>query len=183
MRNAIKYATNAEVLIFAAASNEGNRDRILFPAGEPEPFCINSSNGYGDASEFNSPHQKDHENLSILGEGVRSTWLQRPSSSGEGDNTKPSWAVRRGTSVATPIAASVAAIVIHFGRQWEPSGHEKLETCRGIKCILKSMATKNIAKFYDIVPWLGPFELSIQELRDPIGAAKEKIEKELSVAY
>jgi subtilisin family serine protease len=183
VRNAIDYARKAEVLIFAAASNEGNRDRILFPASEPESFCIHSSNGYGVSSEFNPPPQPERENFSILGEGVRSTTLQSESQPDEAGRVKATWAVRRGTSVATPIAAAVAAIVIHFGRQWEPDGHEKLETRRGIKRILKSMTTRNDARFYDIVPWHGVFELSAQDLRDPVGAATERIERELRAEY
>jgi subtilisin family serine protease len=182
VRNAIGYATNKKVLIFAAASNDGNRDRILFPASEPEPFCINSSNGNGHASEFNPPHQEQDENFSILGEGVSSTWLQKPDDVQFDGRVKPTWEVRGGTSVATPIAASVAAIIIHFGRQWEPVGHEKLETRRGIRCILKSMAPKkNTEKFYDVVPWHGLFELP-NIVKDPIGAAKERIENELDAA-
>lgn len=184
LRNAIRYASNKDVLIFAAASNDGNRDRILFPAGEPEPFCINSSNGNGHASEFNPPHQEHDENFSILGEGVSSSWLQTTTSLSEDGSIQPTWEIRRGTSVATPIAASVAAIIIHFGRQWEPEGHEKLETRRGIRCILRSMVPKrNTEKFYDIVPWFGVFELNTKEFKDPVKAASEKIANRLDSAY
>ncbi|CAI6336118.1 unnamed protein product [Periconia digitata] len=185
LRNAIRYATSKEVLIFAAASNDGNRDRILFPASEPEPFCINSSNGNGHASAFNPPRQEYDENFSILGEGVRSTWLQEMKDLSPGEIMQPSLKVRRGTSVATPIAACVSIIIIHFGRQWEPIGHEKLETRRGIRCILRSMVPhRNIEKFYDIVPWLGVFELlTTRDQKDPVEAAKTRIEERLEAAY
>ncbi|KAF2728898.1 subtilisin-like protein [Polyplosphaeria fusca] len=179
VRNAIRFATNVirypgdnGVLIFAAASNEGNRDRILFPAAEPEPFCIHSSNGYGVPSEFNSPCERQRQSFSILGEGVRSTWLQRANQGEAG----PSWAIRRGTSVATPIAASAVAIIIHFSRQHEPKGNDDLETREGIRIILSGMADENRQGFYDIVPWHGVFQLSTNERSDdPIEAASRNI--------
>jgi subtilisin family serine protease len=176
VQNAIAYATESKVMIFAAASNAGNRSEILFPASEPELFCINSSDGYGNPSKFNSPHREFSENFSILGEGVKSTWLQNPDDTAKGTATLE---VHTGTSVATPIAASAAAIILHFGRQWEPEKRERLEVRRGMLCILKGMATKK-EKFYDIVPWRGVFDLTEHdEEDDPIGAAMEKFKKQL----
>ncbi|KAL1596596.1 hypothetical protein SLS60_009244 [Paraconiothyrium brasiliense] len=137
VRNALKYVmdTNPGVIVFAAASNEGNRDGMLFPASEDMVFCVNSSNGDGNASEFHPPHQERHENFSILGEGVGSTCLQ-VNNTGTGGRPIASWAIRRGTLVATPIAASVAAIILYFGRQYAPDDHENLETRCGIKRVL-----------------------------------------------
>lgn len=86
--------------------------------------------------------------------------------------------------MATPIAVSVAALIIHFGRQWEPVGYEKLESRRGIKIIFKSMAPRrNRDRFYDIVPWThGPFEITT-DFRDPINVARERITNELNAAF
>jgi hypothetical protein len=188
VRNALKYVmdTHPEVLVFAAASNEGNRDKILFPASEDKVFCVNSSNGDGNASEFNPPHQERHENFSILGEGVKSTCLQQRNA-GTSGRLVASWAIRRGTSVATPIAASVAAIILHFGRQWVPEGHKNLETRRGIKRVLESMAPhENRDRFYDIVPWVNGVFLENNDFRDPnesIASAKDKIRNVLEDAF
>ncbi|KAJ4351875.1 uncharacterized protein N0V89_007219 [Didymosphaeria variabile] len=180
VRNALKYVmdTHPGVIVFAAASNEGNRDRILFPASEDRVFCVNSSNGDGKASEFNPPHQERHENFSILGEGVSSTCLQH-NNTGTGGRLIASWAVRSGTSVATPIAASVAAIILHFGRQWAPDNHKNLETRRGIKRVLESMAPlENRDGFYDIVPWMSGVFVENNDFRDPnesIATATERL--------
>lgn len=189
MRNALKYAMDRdpEVLVFAAASNEGNRDKILFPASEDRVFCINSSNGDGNASEFNPPHQERHENFSILGEGVNSTCLQQ-SNAGTSGRLLASWEMRRGTSVATPIAASVAAIILHFGRQWVPEGHHRnLETRRGIKRVLENMAPQeNRDRFYDIVPWRNGVFVENNGFRDPnesIALAKERFRDVLEDAF
>lgn len=182
VRSAIEYATNAKVIMFAASSNSGNREHILFPASERRLFCINSSDGNGGASKFNPPYQDQVENFSILGERVRSTWLQS-SKSIEAElksSRDAAWEVKSGTSIATPIAASVAIMIIHFGRQWEPKNHEILEEREGLMHIFRSMATKNRAKFFDIVPWHGVFELGLEDLKDPIEATKKRFENILA---
>ena len=188
VRNALKYVmdTYPEVLVFAAASNDGNREQILFPASEDRVFCVNSSNGDGNASDFNPPSQERHENFSILGEGVSSTCLQ-DNNTETGGRPIPSWAVRRGTSVATPIAASVAAIILHFGRQWLRDSHKNLETRHGIKRVLESMAPhQNRDRFYDIVPWMNGVFLENNDFRDPndsIDLAKERFRNVLDEAF
>ncbi|KAK7186793.1 hypothetical protein DPSP01_001144 [Paraphaeosphaeria sporulosa] len=188
VRNAIKYVMDKDpsVLIFASASNEGNRDEILFPASEDRVFCINSSDGDGNRSEFNPPHQERHENFSILGEGVNSTCLQQKNA-GTSGRLVASWSIRRGTSVATPIAVSVAAIILHFGREELEGHHRDLETRRGIKRILESMAPQeNRDKFYDIVPWRKGVFVENNGFRDPnesIALAKERFRDILEDAF
>jgi hypothetical protein len=181
VRNAIQYATDAKVIIFAASSNEGNRQDILFPAGEWAPFCINSSNGNGITSDFNPPARLQTERFTILGENVKSAWLQRPrQSKNETDvSPVPASAVRTGTSVATPIAASVGALIILFARQWEPKGHEVLEDRQGMYFILNDMAVAESSGFNDIIPWHGVFGLSLTDLTDPVAATIERFEKKL----
>ncbi|KAK8131810.1 hypothetical protein PG984_008248 [Apiospora sp. TS-2023a] len=114
--DAIKSATNANILIFAAASNDGANSTHAYPAWHSRVLCIHSTDGYGNRSRFN-PSPDDHgegggclDGFSIVGEHVSGAW---PSNlSPENDN-----ACRRrisGTSFAAPVAAALAACVLEF---------------------------------------------------------------------
>jgi hypothetical protein len=115
-------------------------------------ICVNSSNGDGRQSRFN-PDPQEQVSLSILGEDVRSTWPQNLSWD-EKDKTGATWKYDEGTSIATPILASVAALLIQFSRQYKPSSYAMLESPEGIYHMLRRMAGNPTREgFYDIVPW------------------------------
>jgi subtilisin family serine protease len=160
LKRALDYAKGQGVVIFAAASNHGNRTRIAFPASERHSvICMNSSDGLGNASLFNPPPREGHHyNFSILGEWVRSTWLQ-DQRLGDSDYGREGGLFKRqsGTSQATSIAASVAALIFQFGRYYGMSyeNRGKLESFDGLEKILWIMADRSRSRqgFYDIVPW------------------------------
>ncbi|KAM0520623.1 hypothetical protein ACHAPE_003020 [Trichoderma viride] len=117
--DAIKYAAFNDVVMFAAASNDGkNRpDGVAWPAIESHVICIHSGDGYGNQSSF-TPSPKENMRIMVLGECVRSAWP--PNLNLPGDNKDMS-----GTSCAAPIAAGVAAIILDYARgflsrqEWE----------------------------------------------------------------
>ncbi|KAM0455083.1 hypothetical protein ACHAPV_007972 [Trichoderma viride] len=117
--DAIKYAAFNDVLLFAAASNDGkNRpDGVSWPAIESHVICIHSGDGYGNQSSF-TPSPKENMRIMVLGECVRSAWP--PNLNLAGDNKDMS-----GTSCAAPIAAGVAAVILDYARgflsrqEWE----------------------------------------------------------------
>lgn len=117
--DAIKYAAFNDVLMFAAASNDGkNRpDGVSWPAIESHVICIHSGDGYGNQSSF-TPSPKENMRIMVLGECVRSAWP--PNLDLPGDNKDMS-----GTSCAAPIAAGVAAVILDYARgflsrqEWE----------------------------------------------------------------
>jgi subtilisin family serine protease len=107
-KEAISQAIEAvqdKVLMFAAASNAGQNVGRTFPAKHNAVFCIHATNGNGSPLTLNPrPHLKDL-NFSTLGQHV-----EAPS---KGQET-----IRiSGTSVATPVAAGIAALVLEFVRQ------------------------------------------------------------------
>lgn len=110
MSNAIANALNERTILFAAASNDGaNLDRA-FPAQYPGVFCIHSTDGNGNPSDFNPTASEKDVNYSLLGQQVSSHWP-----AGMNGHNQPVRSLS-GTSVATPIAAGLAASVLSFVR-------------------------------------------------------------------
>jgi hypothetical protein len=113
MKTAISNALYNQTLMFAAASNDGANLGRAFPAKYPSVFCIHSTDGNGNPSAFNPTADEKDVNFSLLGEHVRSHWPA--GKNGHNDIVN----VMSGTSVATPIAAGLAASVLSFVRQQE----------------------------------------------------------------
>lgn len=114
---AIRDAFHRGIILVAAASNSGVNPRfpISFPASMRQVICVHSSDGNGNPSAQNPPATPDC-NLAILGEQVAAAWPQRLET-GREDKLR----VASGTSVATPIAAGLAALIIEYAAQ---SGQE-----------------------------------------------------------
>jgi hypothetical protein len=108
----IGYAAFKNVLIFAAASNDGkNRpDRIAWPARDSRVFCVHSGDGTGTPSTF-TPHAVEDKTIMVLGECVQSAWTSHLN--GTSDSRLMS-----GTSCAAPIAAGIAALVLDYARSF-----------------------------------------------------------------
>lgn len=159
LHDALDFAWRSNVVIFAAASNSGNREELAYPASERHlVFCMNSTDGNGGRSWFNPQHQVRHDNFSILGEHVLSTWLQNDLSSGAFLSKQgAAWKRDQGTSIACTIAACVAVLVYQFGRQYAVGMPEILETPKGLNAILGIMSCETSDGFYDIVPWVELF--------------------------
>lgn len=105
IRSAILAAESSNVIVLAAASNNGGNKPLSWPAREPTVFNIYATNGYGNSYERNPTQRRRDDNFAVLGSCVKGWW-----NSGEK-------VIRSGTSVATPIAAGLASLTIHFLRQ------------------------------------------------------------------
>jgi hypothetical protein len=104
VKRAISEASAKNILVFAAASNNGNNTYIqrAFPARNHQVICVNAMNSYGtQIASFNPPIAPD--DLATLGIAVPSAYVSPAKSK-----------TLSGTSMATPIMASVAAMAIHF---------------------------------------------------------------------
>jgi subtilisin family serine protease len=126
---AIEKSVHNGKLVFAAAANSGTRRRMAHPARNPNVIAINSAKIGGWPSEKNPPATPG-KTLTILGERVSSAWITTttgttagPRVGGNGvdpqDTAVPvvdKAATRRmsGTSVATPIAAGVGALLLEL---------------------------------------------------------------------
>jgi hypothetical protein len=148
INKAIKYAFYRNVIMFAATSNDGGNEEIAFPASVHEAMIgVNSTNTWGNKSDFTPNVLPLSENFSILGEAVESSW---PKHLKQGPRQ-----CRSGTSYATPIAAGTAANMLFYVRMKVENEAKVKEVaiCRGMKKLLLSMAAL-IAGYRYIAPWI-----------------------------
>ncbi|KAH7127826.1 peptidase S8/S53 domain-containing protein [Dactylonectria estremocensis] len=110
LSDSVNYAAQNNVLMFAAASNDGkNRpEEVAWPARDIHVICVHSAEGYGTPSTF-TPSPQDNQRIMVLGECVISAWPQHLASP---KNHK----LMSGTSCAAPIAAGIAAILLDYAR-------------------------------------------------------------------
>jgi hypothetical protein len=160
---AVENAHSRHVLMFAAASNSGNRSDLPYPAIDPKVFLVHCADGNGNKSIRNPQRIRLRDNFSILGQDVLSTWPSEFHEQGmiqrEGLGT---WKRSSGSSIATPILASVCALILQFGMRWKGliRGYDRLETWAGIREILLDMATDDVSRLFEsadgfsnVVPW------------------------------
>jgi hypothetical protein len=153
----IKDVFNRNILMFCAASNNGGNGKIAYPADRDEVICINAADGEGSPSGFNPGAAESDRNFCALGEDVKSSW---PTRFNLGDQRKS------GTSFATPIAASFAAIVLDFCRNHTESEKHtfevsKLKTRQGMMNAFKLMGRER-GRYI----WLDPGQLFNGSRRD-----------------
>ena len=105
VEDAIDHAVSQRVLIFGAASNgKHNKDSpISFPAclGD-RVICINAHRNGDQRCDFSPEAVPGRVNFAFPGQGVRTI---------DKDGNQ---AVKKGTSVATPLAAATAALVLDY---------------------------------------------------------------------
>lgn len=154
IKKEIKAASDAGVLMFAAASNDGKNVGRTYPARDEHVFCVYATDSDGALSSFN-PYLGPERNYAILGEHVMAPWRR---------DEDP---MLSGTSVATPIMAGVAALALEFVRQRRVEGQQEirraelLRTMGGMQKVLFEMKDDNEevaravldAKYLYVTPW------------------------------
>jgi hypothetical protein len=106
IRSAILYASSRDVIMFAAASNEGGNLGISWPARLPEVIYIHATDGKGNKGPFTPDTLSNADNFSLLGVNVESCW---PSHLKQGPTRRKS-----GTSCSTAIAAGIAVLILEI---------------------------------------------------------------------
>lgn len=139
---ALERAQYEQVLIFAAASNNGGKTGRSFPAREPTVIAVHATDAKGNGSCFNpTPHDKEW-NFATIGEAVESAWPMHLCDSNDKDY------VRRmsGTSYATPIMAGISAFLLSYVRIHLPSKFNAIKKQKGLIAVLGRIAEKGHAK-------------------------------------
>lgn len=153
LERAIRDAEYANILIFAAASNDGGNRKRAYPARDDKVICVHSSDGQGNPSVFNPTHVQNQDNFSTLGEAVKSSW---PVGLCELEKNPEAMVYKSGTSFATPIAAATAAFLLLYARQnLSPAEAALLKRTAGMKAVL-NLISESRQGFSYIAPSMAP---------------------------
>lgn len=160
---AMRHAYLHHKIILAAAANNGTMDSIMFPANLPTVICIHAADGAGKPSAGNPP-TRPGKDFSILGEAVESAWCCGPMGAIT-DEQAARTKRKSGTSVATPIAAGVVALILELAYQgpeedrqpdglFGPGFLDRLRTYNGVCALLGNMADRDrMGECLNITPW------------------------------
>jgi len=134
--------------VFAAASNKGANRRRTYPARYDGVFCIHSTNAFGDFCDFNPTKLRDC-NFATMGIAVTSSWPNHLAQSQERHEAVSATLPVSGTSVSTPIAASLAAFLLRYAKiNLDPKYTVQLKKHSVLRSILKRMAQQRDEVFY-----------------------------------
>ncbi|KAH6714536.1 hypothetical protein BKA61DRAFT_734979 [Leptodontidium sp. MPI-SDFR-AT-0119] len=119
----IQNCIKEEIIIFSSASNDGGEGSRTYPAAYDRVICIHSATPQGIVAPSNPSaiHQKN--NFSTVGEMVKSYWhLPKIEEEGRDKGRANEFSYQSGTSMATPVAVSIAAFMIGYLRKYA-EGH------------------------------------------------------------
>lgn len=147
--NAISEALrirDQQILFFAAAANEGGNQPEMFPANNPQVISIRGTDHRGWLQRFN--HPKGNTGIDCfmtLAQDVPGAGLSR-----DGGNE----VCKSGTSVSTPIAAGIAAMLLSYARLYGDDlkrfqgDKPALSTFSGMHSIFKKLSTDMNGFYY-----------------------------------
>ncbi|CEI60255.1 unnamed protein product [Fusarium venenatum] len=152
LEKAIKNAQFHDVLLFAAASNDGANAQRAWPARHPGVICIHSTTADGNPSPFN-PIAIPGDNFAVVGEAVEGAW---PRHLCDEQVNKNCLAYKSGTSFATPIAAGIAAFLLQYARsKLGLRQFTRLKQFEGMTTVLRRISVEKQGYNY-IAPRLHP---------------------------
>lgn len=142
------FNRHGHVLFFAATANEGANQSEMFPARHPNVIPIRATNHLGWFQNFN-PAQEPSEPymFGTLGTDVP----------GAGLSTHDGEVRQTGVSMATPIAAGIAAMILLYARSISTQNDQsldfaKLGTMTGMRSVLRTLSTEVRNRHYYIYP-------------------------------
>lgn len=120
MQDVIKELYEMNIPIIAAAGNDGNGNKVDFPAKFQEVICVGAYSKDGKPAWFSN--QSDNVDFSAPGVDIYNTWLHNE------------YASISGTSMATPFVAGIVALLIAKHRKQEKeTGKNDCKTVKQIK--------------------------------------------------
>jgi hypothetical protein len=144
IQDTLQLAHSKGMLILAAAANHGGNKKIAYPASQHHMVIgVHSMTGNGKPSDFTPYAQDLSENFGALGEAVESAWPRHLLASDKRDKCTRR---KSGTSFATPIAAGIAATMLHYARlTFRDDGEilEELKRSEPKRALLRLVANQN----------------------------------------
>ncbi|KAF4968625.1 hypothetical protein FSARC_4000 [Fusarium sarcochroum] len=152
LEKAIKNAHSNDVLLFAAASNDGANANRAWPARHSGVICVHSTTADGNPSPFN-PVAIRGDNFAVVGEAVQGAWPQHLCDT---QVNQSCLAHKSGTSFATPIAAGIAAFLLQYARsKLGKTQAARLRRFEGMATVLRRISVEKQGYNY-IAPRLHP---------------------------
>jgi hypothetical protein len=144
--------TDQRILFFAAAANDGGNRQEMFPASDMHVLSVRGTDDYGWAQHFNPPPDYNARKC-FMTLGVDVPGASLSTSQHEGAEV-----CKSGTSVATPIAAGIAAMLLGYARIHEEHLQEilgprdaaklaRLWRITGMSVLFEKMATEMTDKW------------------------------------
>lgn len=137
LENALRNAYVKNVVLFAAASNDGGRAGLSFPARAPTVIAVHATDTDGNRSKFSPTATSFGVALATVGEAVESAW---PVVLCDDDSNCVRY--KSGTSYATPIMAGMAAFLMMYASIHLPEQAHALRKQDAIKALLRRLAEK-----------------------------------------
>lgn len=136
VEDALEYANSKNVLLFAAASNNGANQRRTFPARHDYVICVHSTAADGVPSRFNAPCGTSN-NFATIGEAIESSWPRNLC-----DKVNESCiAWKSGTSFATPIAAGIGVFLLQYAdKNLDARTIKLLRKPQGMRAVFKEIS-------------------------------------------
>lgn len=144
------FHRSGQVLFFAAAANDGGNQREMFPARHDQVFSIRATDYHGAFQKFNPAADALETHIfGTLGKEVPGVWL----------STHDQEVYKTGTSIATPIAAGIAATILGYARlgisskRFGKDAHiERLWTRRGMTLAFKNISCPMDGRYFYLYP-------------------------------
>ena len=159
---ALRVAYQENVLVFCAA---GSEEVVAFPARTDSVISISSTNARGDPSPFSPRPNPRSASFATLGEQVQSSWPRNLTQRGAARSKRFS-----GTSVATVIAAGIAATLLGYSSRdparFNSDQYQRLRSRQGMGALLKKLSREN-GGFTYICPWTYLPREDALDLHDP----------------
>ncbi|KAH6888447.1 hypothetical protein B0T10DRAFT_488196 [Thelonectria olida] len=144
--------TKERILFFAAAANDGGNREEMFPASNRNVLSIRGTDELGWAQPFNPP--PDYNAMTCF----MTLGLNVPGASLKKSKAQGADVCKSGTSVATPIAAGIAAMLLGYARMHEKELQEllgddgeakasKMWRITGMSILFRKMATEMTEKW------------------------------------